>query len=428
MRRVAITGIGFVCSLGLDRETCWQGLVEGRCGIGDLTLFDGAGYRSRKVAEVPAWDAAPRFSAYERRRYSRSDQLAVLASAEALADARLLEAGPDPSSIGIVFGVGTGDLLRIEQYYADVVALGVRRARPSRVFNYFGDTPADTVARRFGLYGARACPMSACSSSAMAIGYAGELVASGQLEAALSGGSDALCKLTLAGFNALRLVDLEPCRPFATGRNGMNIGEAGAVLVLESLDAARARGAHVYAELAGCAARCEAFHPTAPEPEGKAVAALLHEALATAGVGVDVVDHINAHGTATPQNDRSEARGIRQVFGDRTTTIPVTSTKSMTGHCLSAAGAVEAAALALTIDRGIIPPTIHHAATDPECPVTVVAEEARRQQVRFGVSISLAFGGNDVALVMRQPDGLPTEPLEPPERPTNWRSAKLDIA
>ena len=238
----------------------------------------------------------------------------------------------------------------------------------------------------------------------MTIGYGADLVATGQLEAAVAGGSDALCRTALSGFNALRVVDLQPCRPFDVSRAGMNIGEAGAMLVLEPLERAQARGAHIYAELAGYGAYCEAFHATAPEPDGVAMAGLLTAALTASGVAPEEVDHLNAHGTGTPQNDRTEARGIRRVFGERGRTIPLTSIKSMVGHCLGAAGAVEAAALALTIDRGVIPPTIHHSQTDPECEITVVANQAWRQQVRCAISTSLAFGGNDAAVVMRRVD------------------------
>ena len=236
----------------------------------------------------------------------------------------------------------------------------------------------------------------------MAIGYGADLIRGGRIEAAVCGGSESLCRTALSGFNALRVVDVEPCRPFDVSRNGMNIGEAGAVLILEGLDHARARHAHVYAEIAGYAGYCEAHHATAPEPEGIAVAALLRAALAASGVSPDEVDHINAHGTGTPLNDRTEARGIRRVFGDRTDEIPVTSIKSMLGHCLGAAGAVEAIAVALTIERGMIPPTIHHSQTDAECPVDVVANHSRSQAVRCAVSMSLAFGGNDAAIVMRR--------------------------
>jgi 3-oxoacyl-[acyl-carrier-protein] synthase II len=182
----------------------------------------------------------------------------------------------------------------------------------------------------------------------------------------------------------------------------MNLGEAAAILVLEDLAHARRRGAHVYAEIAGYGVRCEAYHPTAPEPEGKAVAALIEAALRAARVSADAVDHVNAHGTATPQNDQAEARGIRRVFGERARHIPVTSIKSMVGHCLAAAGAIEAATLALSIARGVVPPTIGFREPDPECDVDLVANEARRVPIACGVSTSLAFGGNDAALVMRR--------------------------
>jgi 3-oxoacyl-[acyl-carrier-protein] synthase II len=243
--------------------------------------------------------------------------------------------------------------------------------------------------------------VAACSSSTIAIGRAADAIRYGRADAVLAGGTDAIARLTFSGFNQLKLMDQAPCRPFDRSRAGMNIGEGAGVLVLEDLESARKRGATIYAELAGYALGCEAHHPTAPEPEGRPVAAIIGAALKDAGVGLDEVDHINAHGTATPQNDVAEARALRRVFGDRLARLPVTSIKSMIGHCLGAAGAVEAATLALTVARSTIPPTIHHAETDPECALEVVANDAREQRVRCGVSTSLAFGGNDSAVVMR---------------------------
>jgi 3-oxoacyl-[acyl-carrier-protein] synthase II len=195
-------------------------------------------------------------------------------------------------------------------------------------------------------------------------------------------------------------MDPEPCRPFDRSRAGMNIGEGAGILVLESLDRARARGAHVYGELAGYSFACEAYHPTAPEPDGRPVGSVMLAALRDARIDVDTVDHVNAHGTATPQNDRAEARAFTSLFRARARRVPVTSLKSMVGHCLGAAGAVEAAALALTVARSAIPPTINHGETDPECDVEVVANTARDQRVRCGISTSLGFGGNDAALVI----------------------------
>jgi 3-oxoacyl-[acyl-carrier-protein] synthase II len=303
--------------------------------------------------------------------------------------------------VGVLLGSGTGDLIRNETFFADATKRGFRRARPGNIFNYFPSTPADVVASRFGATGLKASVLSACSSSTVAIGWAGDAIRSGQIDAAICGASDVLSRLTFSGFNALRLVDPEPCRPFDVTRKGLNLGEAAAILVLEDMDRAWKRGAHMYAELLGYGATCEAFHATAPEPQGRPIAAMIRAALHASRIDSTVVDHINAHGTATPQNDPAEARGFQQVFRERTRTIPVTSVKSMVGHCLGAAGAIEAAALALTLSSGIIPPTVHHKTTDPECPLDIVANDAREGRVRCGVSTSLAFGGNDAALVMR---------------------------
>jgi 3-oxoacyl-[acyl-carrier-protein] synthase II len=397
-----VTGIGLVSALGVGREATWRAMVSGRCGIGPVTLFDTTGYRSKLAAEIGDYDPARRFSALERRRWSRSDQMAVLASQEALDDAGLDHDRLDPRRTGVMFGAGTSDLLRNEEYLQEARAKGVARAKPSRIFNFFSNTPVDIVSARFGLLGPRHCVVAACSSSSIALGYAADAIRAGTIDAALAGGADALCRLTFSGFNALRLVDLEPCRPFDAGRQGMTIGEAGAVLVLEEFDRARARGAVIYAELAGYGAACEAYHPTSPEPEGHVIAATVRAALADAGLPADEVDHVNAHGTGTLHNDRAEARAFHRVFGDRAGALPVNSIKSMVGHCLGAAGAIEAAVLALTIARGVIPPTVNHQKSDPDCALDVVANEARPGNVRCGVSTSLAFGGNDAALVMRQ--------------------------
>jgi 3-oxoacyl-[acyl-carrier-protein] synthase II len=324
------------------------------------------------------------------------------AATEAIEDAGLPEAHLDPRRVGVLLGAGTADLIRNEDYFFTTLDDGIRRARLSDAWNHFANTPGDVIAQRFGFEGQRACVVAACSSSTIAIGQAADAIRLGRLDAAVTGGTDALSRLTYSGFNALRLMDPEPCRPFDRGRGGMNIGEGAGILVLEELQHARRRGAHIYGELAGYSLACEAFHPTAPEPEGKPVAAVIRRALADARVDVRDVDHINAHGTATTQNDKAESNGFRAVFGDRVAEIPVTSLKSMVGHCLGAAGAVEAAAMALTVARGVIPPTIHYAERDPECAVDVVANAARAVRVRSAVSTSLAFGGNDSAVVVTE--------------------------
>jgi 3-oxoacyl-[acyl-carrier-protein] synthase II len=399
MKRVAITGIGLVTALGTTRDESWRRMIAGDCGIGATTVFDTQGYRSRVAAEVDMQAVDEGTTPLERRRRSRGDRIGVRAASEAVADSGILEGAVDRSRIGVFFGAGTADLLRNEDFFKTWITAGLSRTRPSDAWNHFPSTPVDVVAEAFGLEGPRGCIVAACSSSTIAIGRGVEAIRSGRADAVLAGGTDALSRLTYCGFNLLRLMDPVPCRPFDRSRNGMNIGEGAGILVLEDLERARRRGARIYAELAGHSLACEAFHPTAPEPEGKPVAAVVSLALRDAGINPDDVQHINAHGTATPQNDVAEARGFRRVFGDRVDRIPVTSIKSMIGHCLGAAGAVEAAALALTIARGAIPPTIHHA--DGDCEVDVVANQARQQRVRCAVSTSLGFGGNDSAIVLR---------------------------
>ena len=400
MRRVAITGIGLVTAVGATREETWDAMLAGRCGVRPVTAFDATGYRSQVAGEVDLPRVHDACSRLERRRLSRSDQIGVKAADEAVRDSGLLDCAIDRRRVGVLLGAGTADLIRNEEYFFTTLDAGIERARPSHAWNHFANTPGDVIGARFGFEGQRACVVAACSSSTIALGQAADAIRLGRLDAAIAGGTDALSRLTYSGFNALRLMDAEPCRPFDKGRVGMNIGEGAGMLVLEDMEHARRRGAHIYGELAGYSLACEAFHPTAPEPEGKPVAAVVRGALRDAHIAADRVDHINAHGTATPQNDKAEAKGFRAVFGDRVAKIPVTSLKSMVGHCLGAAGAVEAAALALTVARGVIPPTINHQETDPECAVDVVANTARDTPVRCAVSTSLAFGGNDSALVI----------------------------
>lgn len=402
-RRVVVTGIGMMATLGTNREDVWSGMLAGRCGIAALTLFDASGCRSQQVAQVGAFARDPGFSEKQWRRLSRSDQMAIVAAREALEDSGLSGAHVPADRIGVMFGSGTADLLRNEEWFEDAERTSIRRAAPSKIFGHFPTAPVDTVAAHFGFEGPKGSVLSACSSSTVAIGYAGDAIRRHHADVMLAGASDALCRLTLTGFNALRLVDSEPCRPFCRTRRGMNIGEAAAMLVLEELAHARRRGAPIYAELAGYGMRCEAYHATAPEPDGTAVADVIEDALRAARVSPDAVDHINAHGTATPQNDQAEARGVGRVFGDRAARrLPTTSVKSMVGHCLSAAGAVEAAVLALSLARRVVPPTVNFRERDPECDVDIVANDARELSFDCGLSTSLAFGGNDAALVMRR--------------------------
>jgi 3-oxoacyl-[acyl-carrier-protein] synthase II len=401
MRRVVVTGVGIVSALGITREETWQQMLDGVCGVRPVTVFEATGYRSQIAGEVAMGRVQATRTPLQRRRFSRADQIGLMAADEALVDAGLLDVPLDRRRVGVMLGAGTADLIRNERFYFSTLDAGIDRARPSHAWNHFANTPGDIVAQKHGFEGQRACVAAACSSSTIAIGQAMDVIRLGRLDAAIAGGTDALARLTFSGFNALRLMDASPCRPFERSRAGMNMGEGAGMLVLEDLDHARRRGAHIYAELAGYSLGCEAFHPTAPQPDGRPVADVIIRALADARVNAAEVDHLNAHGTATPQNDTAEAKAFRSVFGERVARVPVTSLKSMIGHCLGAAGALEAAVMVLTVARGVIPPTINHSETDPECGVDVVANEPRDAAVRCAVSTSLAFGGNDSALVVR---------------------------
>jgi 3-oxoacyl-[acyl-carrier-protein] synthase II len=401
LTRVVITGIGLVTAIGATREASWAAMLAGRCGIGPVTVFDPTGFRSGIAAEIDLDSSAATLTPLQRRRWSRGDQIGVAAADEALADSGLLD-GVDRTRVGVLLGAGTADLIRNERYHRALVQPAARRPRPSDASNHFPSTLGDLVAQRHGLEGLRLCIAAACASSTIAIGQGLDAIRAGRLDAALVGGADALARLTFSGFNALRVMDPEPCRPFDRGRAGMNIGEGAAMLVLEPYERARQRGARIYAEVAGYSLSCEAYHPTAPEPEGHAIAGLIQAALRDARLDAAAVQHVNAHGTATPQNDVAEARGFRRAFGDRSAQLPVTSIKSMVGHCLGAAGGIETATAALSIARGAIPPTIHVTEPDPACPVDVVANEARAVSLDVVVSTSLGFGGNDAAVVLRR--------------------------
>jgi 3-oxoacyl-[acyl-carrier-protein] synthase II len=285
--RIAITGVGLVTALGTTREENWRRMLAGDCGIRSTTLFDTAGYRSRVAAEVDI-DAVDEGTApLARRRRSRSDRIGLRAASEALADAGVLDGDVDRSRVGVFLGAGTADLLRNEEFYRTWITKGLRRTRRSDLWNHFPSTPVDVIAGEFGFEGPRACVVAACASSTIAIGRGAEAIRSGRADAVLVGGTDALSRLTYTGFNLLRLMDPAPCRPFDRNRAGMNIGEGAGILVLERLDRARARGAQIYAELAGCGLACEAFHPTAPEPEGKPLRRLSRWPLQDAGINAD---------------------------------------------------------------------------------------------------------------------------------------------
>lgn len=400
-RRVVITGLGVVSALGNTRDAFWNGVSEGRCGIDRVTLFDVSGYRSKLGGQVKDLEPGQTLSRRILKRMSRCDQMGLLAASEALEDSGLSWGGIDRTRFGIVVGAGAGGMSSAEYFYEGYYRKGPRRAHPIFVFPTPPNVVTDWICLEYGLQGPRSTVVTACSSSATSIGYAADLIRYGVADLALGGGSDALCRLTFAGFNSLRALDEVPCRPFDAERKGISLGEGAAFLLLEELEHALGRRARIYGEFAGYGISCDAYHMTAPDSKGEGAAKAMSFALQDAGIEPGAVGYVNAHGTGTQYNDLVETLAIKAVFGEHAFRLPISSTKSMVGHCLGSAGSIEAAATVLAIYHQIVPPTIHYEHQDKECDLDYVPNEARKQAIAVALSNSFAFGGNNTCIVLR---------------------------
>ncbi|HXU44396.1 MAG TPA: beta-ketoacyl-[acyl-carrier-protein] synthase family protein [Thermoanaerobaculia bacterium] len=395
-RRVAVTGVGAVSGFGWGIEPLWAGLSSGRAAIAGFGRFDHAGHRTHVAAEVPALPAAlaRRTSG---RRLSIADRFALSAAFEALAAAGL--PGDLAGEVaGVYFGSSTGGMWEGERFIAGLLT-ATPRLRTSLLASQQVNGPGDAVARRLGVSGPVETLSSACASGGLALGAALDALRAGEVDLALAGGADSLCEITYGGFNALRSVSEEPCRPFRAGRDGLSIGEGAAVLVLESEERALERGARPLAFLAGAGASCDAHHMTAPEPAGRGAAAAIRAALADAGLAPGEIDFVNAHATGTPLNDAAEWRAFVEVFGARAAGLPVTATKGSIGHLLGSSGAIEAVATVLCLRHDEVHPTPAGGEVDPELPVDLVLGSPRPLAARAALSTSLAFGGSNAALV-----------------------------
>ncbi len=402
-RRVAVTGVGAVCGLGWGIPSLWAGLRAGQTGIGPFQRFDHSRHRTHLAAEAGAPPALLARACPGWRRLSIADRFALFAALEAVATAGL--AAPfdqddrEDAEAGVYFGSSTGGMYESELFFAEFLR-DPRRARLSALIPQQVNAPGDAVARRLGVTGPVATYSSACASGALALGAALAAVRSGEVEVAIAGGSDSLCQLTYAGFNSLRSVDEVPCRPFRAERAGMSFGEGAAVLVLEPLERALARGAEPLAVFAGAGASCDAHHMTAPDPSGAGAAAALEAALADAGLAAGTIDFVNVHGTGTPLNDAAEWQALRRVFGERAGGMPLVATKALIGHLLGCSGAIEAVATVLCLCHGELHPVRRDGEADPELPVALVLDDPLPLSgARAAVSTSLAFGGSNAALV-----------------------------
>ncbi len=396
--RVVVSGLGLVSPFGAGLKAFWTGLSAGTCAIKAATLVETEGFRSRIAAEVPA-DAMAALPASRRR--SRADRMALAAATEALADAGLT--GRDRARAALVVGAVGGGMYEGEAWYWEETRSGRPSAKIRVLRSILPFSHAEALGLRLGLDGPRETLVMACASGAASIALGADLIREGMVTAAVVGGVDALTRICFMGFNALRLLDPEPCRPFDRDRRGMSIGEAAAFLVLEDAARCHARGGGVYASLLGAGMTTDAHHVTAPHPEAEGMIRAITLALEAAGMAPGDVGYVNAHGTGTPQNDRTEALALRRVFGDGR--VLVSSTKSMVGHTMAAAGSVEAVATVLALQHGLLPPTANLATPDPEIPFDCIPREARPAPVAVALSNSFGFGGQNVSLIFGRGEG-----------------------
>lgn len=401
--RIVVTGIGAVSPFGPGVDVLWEGLARGEERIRPVELFSTEGHRTRLAAEVrelpdglPAGLVLPRGS-----RPSRTDRFALHAAHEAWRMAGLPL--PAPAEAGLFLGSSTGGLYEGEEAYWRLRRTGPERARAKPFAPQPNGTPADAVALAFGLTGPVEALATACAASTMALEAALDSLRAGEVRFALAGGSDGLCQTTFGGFNSLRAVDEAPARPFREDREGLSLGEGAGFLVLETEAEAAARGATILAVLAGAGSTCDAFHMTAPGPEGAGAARAMRLALEDAGVAPEAVGFLDAHGSGTPHNDRAEAAAIRAVFGEHAATLPVTSSKGAVGHTLGSCGSLEAVITVLCLLHGRVHPTPGAGTVDPEARVDLVLGEPRAiDDARPALSLNLAFGGANAAVVLRK--------------------------
>ena len=407
-RRVVVTGLGAVTSIGHDVNSFWDSLLSGRSGIDRVTLFDPGQFSSQIGAEVKDWDAAQHMDPKEARRNDRYTHFGYVAARQAVKDAGLDMTKEDGDLVGVIIGSGIGGMFTYESQLRVLAERGPRKVSPFTIPSLIGNMCAGLVAIDLGARGPSFGIVSACATGTHSIGEAAHTIRRGDADVMIAGGSEAaITPFSYASFCSMKAMSTrhgEPrraCRPFDATRDGFVMGEGSGVLVLESLEHAQARGARIYCELVGYAASCDAYHITSPDPDGKGLSLAMRRALASGSVLPEQVDYINAHGTSTPYNDKFETMSIKRVFGDHARRVAISSTKSMTGHLLGAAGGIESVIAAKTIQTGIIAPTINLEEPDPDCDLDYVPNVARRAKVRVVLSNNLGFGGQNAAIVFR---------------------------
>lgn len=396
MKRVVITGIGVVSPIGTGKDVFWKALLAGESGIRPVRSFDTSAFPVHIGGEVPDFDPKQHLERQKPDSMGRASQMAIAAAREALTDARLNLSDVDRSRVGVSMGTTSGEPLFVE-FYNDAKKRG--EASPAETFGRYPChvIPAH-VAMEFGLNGPALMIPNACAAGNYAIGYGFDLIRNGRVDMMLAGGADAFSRIPYMGFARLGAIAPERCQPFDKNRKGMVPGEGAAVLVLESLDGAKARGATVYAEVLGYGASCDSHHMTAAHPQGEGAMRAMSAAISQSGLTTDSIDYISAHGTGTPTNDRVESLAVRTLFGERAPQVPMSSIKSMLGHTMGAASAIEAIACTLAVHTGWIPPTINHEEPDPDCGLDIVPNKARKTDPKVALNNAYAFGGNNASL------------------------------
>ncbi len=412
-KRVVITGMGTLNPLGNDVDTFWAGLVAGRSGAGPVTVYDASDQPVRIAAEVKGFDPVAALGRRETKRTDRFTQLVLASADQAIADSGLtINQDGDNRHVGVIIGTGIGGMATLLEGYDTLLERGPKRVSALMIPMMMPNAGAGEIAIRHRLHGPAMALSSACATSTNAIGEAAEQIRRGAVEVMICGGGESVMHpLTLAALSQMGAVSQrndEPeraSRPFDADRDGFVMGEGAAVVVLESLEHAQGRGAHIYAEVVGYGASCDAFHITAPDEDGIGAARSMEAALRDAGLRPEEIDYINAHGTSTPLNDPIETRAIRTVFGSYAYKVPISSTKSMVGHLMGAAGAVEAITCVRTLQTGTIHPTINYETPDPECDLDYVPNQARVTHPRTALSNSFGFGGHNATLIFHAWEG-----------------------
>ncbi|HEX8169683.1 MAG TPA: beta-ketoacyl-ACP synthase II [Thermoanaerobaculia bacterium] len=405
-RRVVVTGLGMISPLGVGNDATWQGLIEGRSGVGRITKFDASGYPSQIAGEVRGFEAEKFIDKKEVKKSDTFIHYAIAAAQLAADDAKFEPSKEDSDRVGVIIGSGIGGLPLIEEMHKKLLERGPTRISPFFIPGLIVNLASGHISIRFGCKGPSSAPATACATGAHAIGDAAKIIRHDEADVMFAGGSEAVISaLAVGGFSAMRALSTRnddperASRPWDAGRDGFVIGEGAGILILEEREHAISRGATIYCELTGYGMTSDAFHITSPSEDGDGMGRVMTRALKDAGLQPADIDYINAHGTSTPVGDKTETIAIKRVFGDDAYKVAISSTKSMTGHLLGAAGGLESAVAAMVVKTGIIPPTINYETPDPACDLDYVPNVKREKDVRHVMSNSFGFGGTNASLI-----------------------------